>query len=1143
MSLPPREPRATLVIRMFGSFELLADGRPISPTKFGSRKARLLLRWLADSRNDVIPEDVLLEALWPDSPAAVAIRSLRVRVSELRKGLSGFVADGAAAHLLERLDKGYRLRTAPGVLSTDVDMFQAAADKALRTSSPREVLPLLRHAVQLYGGDYFSDDPYTEQWRPARETYRQLFITVTSRLADVYESEGRYEDGIRLLQRLLTEPVRDEGHYRRLMRLQYLHGDQSGALRTFDECRNYLEAEFDADPMPQTLELLKRIARRELVARPEETQVGVPLPDADAPPPADGGPDAGPFLGRTAELGRLQSKLEAVTEGKGGSIWIHGLAGIGKTRLVQRALAQNGDFPGRTLHIEGSRLNQGIPFAALLDCLQTGLTPGLSDEEAAELLAYARQLPRLLGWPPPAQNYPPTAPPEEERFRDIMLRQEFLAFFEALTAKGPLVLWLDRVDSLDTATLGLLATVAKRTDQWPLLVIVTSLAEPTDSEFGAALLTLTPPCSVIPLHPLMPDELFPLVGPGSPGASTEEWLHRLHQATDGEPLMLSAVLRALRTKGLIDFDGDRIVFPSGLVKLITDPEVISSTLQHMPRRDDAFEHEWSHRLEDADRELLQKAASLGDSLTLHRLEALVELDEDELKLRIGRLVRRGYFTLRRKSDADAVELSFNDSGIRWRTYRTMTEPERIWYHRTILELLREEADETLTSSADKQKSPVVQTRLYSALALHALRAEEWEAAAKWSLQATQTARGITPGLEVVALARQAYEAASRVPGAKQLLNEAAWTLANELFHVGSYDEALPLHEELSRLGTLDPAEMSERLVRMYLHFHRIDDAQAVAERTLADTADKRSRAYALLQLGDIYYRRGLISEAIAEGNKALKQFRRANDVAGALLAHRRMGLFYWDLGEYGRAIEHTEKVTEDRAASLEQMLHGLNQLGELYQDIFCIPLAQRIHRKALALAQQHGRIVLGLEISRNIGLNFVLAGHLDQGLELLHQSWRRAQDLNVEPYRREIYLRSLLEATIWAHRPWQVRGLLKQYQDEVGPRETPFIGVFIQALAFLEGRYDEGEATLAQIQEFWHKTNRRAKSAHVLLFVGEELVLRGFGKRGRPYLKAALQELDRIAAIVPPEAARQLRESRQYTATKMHLKSTGDRTG
>lgn len=52
-------------------------------------------------------------------------------------------------------------------------------------------------------------------------------------------------------------------------------------------------------------------------------------------------------MGRQAELALLLDRLSAVPDGHGGVLLVSGPAGIGKTRLVEEALARYGGVVGR----------------------------------------------------------------------------------------------------------------------------------------------------------------------------------------------------------------------------------------------------------------------------------------------------------------------------------------------------------------------------------------------------------------------------------------------------------------------------------------------------------------------------------------------------------------------------------------------------------------------------------------------------------------------------------------------------------------------------------------------------------------------------------------------------------------------------
>lgn len=1119
-----------VVIHMLGQFEVFRDGVKVAPAQFGSRKARVLLRWLADARNSVVPIDVLLDALWPDIAAERIMSSLRVRISELRKLLSPTKRSQA---LLERVDNGYTLRTIPGTLEVDVDRFEKLASEALQMQAVENALQLLKQCVDIYKGDYLSDDPYTVQWYSARERYRQIFVSVIARLAKIYEFLGQYEEGILLLQRLLGEPHRDEGHYRALIRLQYLNGDQAGALRTFQECRSYLESEYESRPTPQTMRLLKQVIRHEpldselpLVAKSSTYKI--------QHQPTAASPIEWPFLGRQAELAQLEEKIATLRNGQGGTVWLHGPSGIGKTRLLREAINNTAQDRGfRTLWIQGSYLDSRIPFAATLDGLQTSLDPDLTSEEIKLLMkASSPHLQQLTGWFPgmrPKKTRPPGS--NLQSMSDVLLRQEFLRLFERLSQQMPLFCCVDDVHALDSASRALLLALARRAHKWPLLIIATSRRVPQQIDVGNELLHLNTQTAVISLKPLSPAALRPLVGSGVPSPWTRRWLRQLHTKTAGDPLMLTEKLHGLRRRNLIDLIDGQVVFPMGLVELLTNATATDIVPERLYEPQDEFQEQWD-ALDDTERSLLQKAAALRDSLTLDRLKQLATKPPNTFQRVLEQLIRKGYLTVAGSPVDENPRLSFTHSRIRHRTYHTIARSERIWYHQRIFELLQAEA-----VKADEH-SAVDHNRRSSEVAFHALLAEKWEAAARWSLRAAAVAKAIMPGPEVVALCRQAFRAAQRttLTGQSELLNEARWALADALFYVGSYNEAAPLFEALVEAPNVDTLSVYRHLITTYLHLHRVNDAQTAAEQLLMQAGDdKRAQGRAHLNLADVHYRLGDLSQAIAQGKRALDNLRGEKYRFDRAETHRRMGLFLWDLGEYGSALEHTEaSVKLDRSLETSEIIESLNQLGELYQDLFCTTYALKVHREALTMALEQGRLVLSIEISRNIGFNYVHQGRTDKGIKMLERAWQQAQDLDLDPYWQEVHLRSLLEANILAHRPNEVRKLLTQYEQVIGPRETPFVTIFLFALAFLEGRIHEGEALLAQAQTFWQQTGRRARATHVLLFAGQELMLHGYHERANTYLRHALEEMERICTLVPAHVAQQIRMSRQHLAAQ-HL--------
>ena len=88
----------SLAVRVLSDFAV--DG--IEPQALGSKKARLALHLLALAEGQAVSSDVLIDALWPDTPPARPEDQLAVLMSRLRSVLG--------RDRIEHRDQGYWLR-------------------------------------------------------------------------------------------------------------------------------------------------------------------------------------------------------------------------------------------------------------------------------------------------------------------------------------------------------------------------------------------------------------------------------------------------------------------------------------------------------------------------------------------------------------------------------------------------------------------------------------------------------------------------------------------------------------------------------------------------------------------------------------------------------------------------------------------------------------------------------------------------------------------------------------------------------------------------------------------------------------------------------------------------------------------------
>ncbi len=129
-----------------------------------------------------------------------------------------------------------------------------------------------------------------------------------------------------------------------LMTALYRCRRQADALRTYQAARTTLAEELGIEPGPA----LRRLEEADILAQATTLEWRPPVEVEMA-----GAPSAAPsstvapepervLVGREDELRRLEAVLAAAAGGQGGAVLVAGEPGIGKTRLVEEAVARSG---------------------------------------------------------------------------------------------------------------------------------------------------------------------------------------------------------------------------------------------------------------------------------------------------------------------------------------------------------------------------------------------------------------------------------------------------------------------------------------------------------------------------------------------------------------------------------------------------------------------------------------------------------------------------------------------------------------------------------------------------------------------------------------------------------------------------------
>ncbi|MER5464656.1 BTAD domain-containing putative transcriptional regulator [Streptomyces sp. NPDC002668] len=325
----------------------------------GSPKQRAVLAVLLLGEGAQVPVEAMVDAVWGTGSPGSAVSSLRTYVHRLRRLL------GPPAIL--SVGDGYQMPTSPQTL--DLAAFQeltARADRARRDDDAKAAARYLNDALACWQGTALAGvrGVYAQA---QRERLDRLRLSALEANLAVRLELGEHADTARELAALVAEHPLDERFREMLMLALYRSGRQAEALMTYGEARKVLAEELGIDPGPELRHMYERILRADngLIAPP--TLAHPPGPAPDQPTPAQLPIDLPAFVGRAAQLARV----DLVLDGNGempttvNISAITGMAGVGKsTFAVHWAHRVAPRFPDGQLYINLRGFDPaGLPIA------------------------------------------------------------------------------------------------------------------------------------------------------------------------------------------------------------------------------------------------------------------------------------------------------------------------------------------------------------------------------------------------------------------------------------------------------------------------------------------------------------------------------------------------------------------------------------------------------------------------------------------------------------------------------------------------------------------------------------------------------------------------------------------------------------
>jgi DNA-binding SARP family transcriptional activator len=272
-----------LKIFLFGKFGIEHVG--LSLNQLESYKVQEFFCYLLLHRTRPHARETLANLLWGDSTTAQSKKYLRQALWHLQNTLGQEHAPEAERFLLVEPD-WIRLNMRADIW-LDVDVFEQAfalvRGKPSHSLSAQEV-SVLKEAAQLYRGELL-EGSYQDWCLYERERLQHMYLVMLDKLTGFCEYRQDYETGLNYAVAIMRYDRARECTHRRLMRLYYLAGDRTAALRQYERCVTALREELDVRPARRTVELYEQI-RRDTFVSPVHSHAPAEAPpanEADAP--------------------------------------------------------------------------------------------------------------------------------------------------------------------------------------------------------------------------------------------------------------------------------------------------------------------------------------------------------------------------------------------------------------------------------------------------------------------------------------------------------------------------------------------------------------------------------------------------------------------------------------------------------------------------------------------------------------------------------------------------------------------------------------------------------------------------------------------------------------------------------------------
>jgi DNA-binding NarL/FixJ family response regulator len=365
-----------------------------------------------------------------------------------------------------------------------------------------------------------------------------------------------------------------------------------------------------------------------------------------------GGAGAEALVERTVELEHLDRVLDAACSGAGAVTLVEGLAGIGKTSLLNWTRRRAAARGMTVLHASGSVLERGYAMGVVRQCFESELH---RHADRQRLLAGAARL---------AAQAVSDVPDSEEPAPGAVLHGLYWLTAN-IAEQAPVLITIDDAHWADEPSLLFAAYLARRIDSLAVALVI-GARPPEDATTDAVLAEIRrePRTTSVEPTPLELAGVEELLRSMHGGPVEHEFARACRDATGGNPFLLGELVRQLRS--------DAVPFTARHADRVTEvtPPSVARTVRTLLARVAPEEQAVAHAV-----------AVLGDDGDLDLVAELAGTSTSKAAHAVAELTQAGLLT-------DAAPPRFRHPLLAAATHATMSAPDRSAAHARAAALLR-----------------------------------------------------------------------------------------------------------------------------------------------------------------------------------------------------------------------------------------------------------------------------------------------------------------------------------------------------------------------------------------------------------------------------------------------------------------------